>query len=85
MGLSSPVDVGTVRGRAVKTLTKTDVSVDLSRPDRQDPPLLSIMIKVIGTVWSAAFVAGITGDVWLAAVVLIGYPAAWSVAWLISK
>lgn len=66
----------------MKTLT---VSVDLIRPDRQNPSLLSLVIKMIGTMWSAAFVAGTTEDVWLAAVILVGYPAAWSVAWLISK
>jgi hypothetical protein len=82
--LSSSVDVDTVRRRAVKTLTKLDVS-DLVRTDRQAPEFLPVMIKMVGTVWMASFVAGITGDVWLAAVVMVGYPAAWSVAWLISK
>lgn len=62
-----------------------EISTDLSRPNRQTPSFLSMMIKMVGTFWMSAFVAGITGDVWLAAVVLVGYPAAWSVAWLISK
>jgi hypothetical protein len=62
-----------------------NVNIDLARTDRQAPSFLSVMIKMIGTVWMAAFVAGLTGDVWLASVVMVGYPAAWSVAWLISK
>jgi hypothetical protein len=70
----------------VRTLTKmSNVNVDLTRTDRQTPSFLSVMIKMVGTLWTASFVAGITGDVWLAAVVMVGYPAAWSVAWLISK
>lgn len=67
----------------MKTLTKIDV--DLVRNDRQAPSLLSVMIKMVGTVWMSSFLAGMTGDLWLAAVILVGYPAAWSVAWLISK
>lgn len=70
----------------MKTLTqKIMVYVDLERTDRQNPSFVSMMVKVFGSVWMAAFVAGITGDVWLANVILVGYPAAWSVAWLISK
>jgi hypothetical protein len=69
----------------VKTLTGSKVAVDLVRDDRQTPAIISVMIKMISTVWLASFVAGSTGDLWLAAVVLVGYPAAWSVAWLISK
>jgi hypothetical protein len=69
----------------VKTLTKIDVNVDLVRDDRQAPSFLSMMIKMVGTVWMSSFLVGMTGDVWLAAVILVGYPAAWSVAWLISK
>lgn len=70
----------------MRTLTKmSNVNVDLTRTDRQTPSFLSVMIKMVGTLWTASFVAGITGDVWLAAVVMVGYPAAWSVAWLISK
>jgi hypothetical protein len=67
----------------VKTLIKPNVN--LTRTDRQTPSFLSIMIKMIGTVWMASFVAGITGDLWLASVVVVGYPSAWAVAWLISK
>ena len=69
----------------MKTLTGSKVAVDLVRDDRQTPAIISVMIKMISTVWLASFVAGSTGDLWLAAVVLVGYPAAWSVAWLISK
>jgi len=77
-------DVETDRRSAVKTLTKIDVS-ELARTDRQVPSFLSIMIKAVGTFWASSFLVGMTGDMWLAAVVLVGYPAAWSVAWLISK
>jgi hypothetical protein len=66
----------------VKTLTK---DVDLARTDRRTPSFLSVMIKGVGALWAASFVAGITGDLWLASMILVGYPAAWSVAWLISK
>lgn len=61
------------------------VDIDLARTDRQRPAFLSVMVKAFGTLFAAAFLAGTTGDVWLAAVVAVGYPAAWSVAWLISK
>jgi len=69
----------------VKTLTKLDTHVDLVRHDRQAPSLLSIMVKTVGTIWMASFLVGMTGDMWLASVVLVGYPAAWSIAWLVSK
>jgi hypothetical protein len=68
----------------VKTLTRSMINVDLVLDDRQPPPGISILIKAIGTLWTSAFLAGLTGDVWLAAMILVGYPAAWSVAWLIS-
>lgn len=80
---------------AVKTLTERIASVDLgrvdldnvdlTRDDRQNPGFVSAFVKAIGTLFASAFVAGATGDVWLAAVVMVGYPAAWSVAWLVSK
>lgn len=63
----------------MKTLT-----VDLTRGNRQPISLLSTAIKAVGALWSASFLVGMTGDVWLASVVLVGYPAAWSVAWLVS-
>lgn len=66
----------------MKTLTK---DVDLVRADRQNLSFPSVMIKLAGAIWAASFVAGMTGDLWLASMVLVGYPAAWSVAWLISK
>lgn len=69
----------------MKTLTRDITYVDLTRADRPNPSFVSVVVKMVGTIWLAAFVAGITGDVWLAAVVLVGYPAAWSVAWLLSK
>jgi hypothetical protein len=69
----------------VKTLTRSRIAVDLVRDDRQAPTFISMLVKMISTVWVASFLAGATGDMWLAAVVLVGYPAAWSVAWLISK
>lgn len=65
----------------MNTLTK----VDLARADRQPPVALSLAVKAIGTLAMASFVAGTTGDVWLASVILVGYPAAWSAAWIISK
>lgn len=68
----------------MNTLTR-DIDVDLARTDRQAPSFLSVMVKMVGTLWASSFVFGMTGDEWLAAVVLVGYPAAWSVAWLISK
>lgn len=69
----------------MQTLADIEVSIDLVRPDRQTQSLLSIMVKMVQTIWTAAFVAGTTGDMWLAAMVLVGYPAAWSVAWIISR
>lgn len=76
----SGVDLGRVDPRRI------DLSdLDLTRADRQNPSFLSVMVKAMSTLWAAAFVVGSTGDVWLAAVVMVGYPAAWSVAWLISK
>lgn len=66
-------------------LTPVSVRTDLKRSDRQEPTFLSVMVKALGALWMASFVAGITGDAWLAAVILVGYPAAWSIAWLISK
>lgn len=75
----------------MKTLTHVDLTridltnVDLTRVDRQNPSVMSVVVKVIGTLWLSAFIVGMTDDMWLATVVLVGYPAAWSVAWLISK
>lgn len=69
----------------MKTLTNNLTRVDLIRTDRQGSSLLSVFVKGFGTLWAASFVAGATGDVWLTAMVMVGYPAAWSVAWIISK
>jgi hypothetical protein len=65
----------------VRTLT----DVDLARADRQIPSFPSVLVKGVGSIWAASFVAGMTGDLWLAAMIMVGYPAAWSVAWLVSK
>lgn len=67
----------------MKTLTKNNV--DLVRTDRQAPSFPSVMLKGVGAIWAASFVAGVTGDLWLAAMIMVGYPASWSVAWLVSK
>lgn len=66
----------------MKTLTTT---IDLVRTDRQPVHFASIMVKMVGTIMASSFVAGSTGDLWLASVVVVGYPSSWAVAWLISK
>ena len=69
----------------MRTLIRGEVNLDLTRSDRQPPVMISLVVKAGGALWSAFFLLGLTGDAWLSAVALVGYPAAWSVAWLISK
>lgn len=51
------------------------------------PPVhpISMIVKMAGTLAMSSFSLGMTGDPWIALFVLVGYPAAWSVAWLISR
>ena len=51
------------------------------------PPIhfLSMIVKMVGTLTMSSFSLAVTSDPWIALFVLVGYPAAWSVAWLISR
>jgi hypothetical protein len=44
-----------------------------------------MIVKMVGTLTMSSFSLAVTSDPWIALFVLVGYPAAWSVAWLISR
>jgi len=52
---------------------------------RQDITFWSFLVKLVGTLWLASYVAGVSQDVWMTVAVAVGHPTAWAFAWLISR